>query len=152
MALQEDLLKIVQKAALDGTLTSTAVEYTKKLIDENQALQKQHEFDTNLIASLKKDVAAYSAGKLDVDAKLTAVIAREGAVTIREKEMTKLELQAANEKQRVEDHREMFRLVFRNLDVRRNVFVPVEAPRPTPTNSYPPSGIVTEHQQMERSE
>ena len=47
---------------------------------------------------------------------------RENDLEDREKEMLKLELTAQYEAERVADHKEMFGLVFRNLETRKNLF------------------------------
>jgi hypothetical protein len=77
----------------------------------------------------------------------------EAGVILREQAITKLEAEAKHQGERVKDHKEMFTIVFRNLEVRRNVFTP--SPGSPGVDQYGtalPAGYVDEHQQTEKTE
>lgn len=153
MALQDELLKLIQKASIEGTLTPAAVDYTKKLIEENASLTAKLDQHAQRISELTKQHGALADENRALTAAAADVAKREQAVATREKEITKLEMTAANEAKRVEDHKAMFSLVFRNLEMRRNVFTAVPA-TPASSGAYQTgsSAYVHEGPQTERSE
>lgn len=152
MALQDDLLKLVQKASIDGSLTPVAVEYTQKLIAENAALVSRRDTADAELAATKKALATAADNNANWASRLQELEKREAAVAAREKNMTRLELVAEHHQQRVADHKDMFALVFRNIQTRRNVFTGIAPAHPSPSNQYPAPGFVQENQQTELAE
>lgn len=137
--------RVLDKAGIDGTLTDNAAEYF------NDALKQNKEMKSKII-KLEGDVASRSERIKDVERENEQVLtqnnvwlARESELKTREEEMLKLELVAEYEAERVKDHKEMFKIVFKNLETRRNVFTPYTATPGDPPGSstqYPsPSGI-----------
>ena len=123
--MKDELEKIIQKAAIDGTLTESAAKQVQEALAENKALKED-------VESLKLDVSSYrnsSNSKAEeisqLEGKLSDWEKREADLADREKKMTELELSAAHHAQRVADHQTMFGQVFRNSEIRRNVFTPV---------------------------
>ncbi len=127
--LTEQLDKIIQKAALDGALTKEAVDQFHSLVKQCDAqaeeLRSLNKLNIELIDKRDKLV-------IDLDmAKTLNKVAAEAEIAMieREKFITKLELTAEFEKQRVTDHINMFTTVFRNSVLRREVMTPIEATR-----------------------
>ena len=127
--LTEQLDKIIQQAALDGTLTQKAVDQFHSIIVQNTALETE-------VASLETvlDERAKKIDRLEIDlgmAKTLNKVAAEAEIEMieREKNITTLELTAEHEKQRVKDHINMFTTVFRNSVLRKEVMTPLEANR-----------------------
>ncbi len=123
--LTDQLDKIIQKAALDGALTKEAVDQFHSLVKQCDAqaeeLRSQEKVNTKLIDErdkLKVDLGmAQTLNKVAAEAEI--------AMIEREKFITKLELTATHEKQRVADHINMFTTVFRNSVLRREVMTPL---------------------------
>ena len=146
--LQEQLEKCIQKAALDGALTKDAVTQFHGILDANEKLVKENDHQNKLIVEKNAAISEMNE-KLNQLLERTANMAeRERAVTDREKEITKLEMKAACEEQRVRDHKEMFTTVFRNLEVRRNVFTAVDPGQPDQYGTRQP-GYTEENNQKE---
>lgn len=125
--LTEQLDKIIQQAALDGTLTQKAVDQFHSIITQNAALETK-------VASLETVVEerGKKISKLEIDigiSKTLVELAAKAEVDMieREKNITTLELTANFQEQRVNDHKKMVELVFRNSVLRKEVM--------TPTNS-----------------
>lgn len=117
--------RIIDKAGIDGALTEEAIKVfnnliakTKSLKIELKELKTTHdELDTKYLDQGSKLAKAQT--------ELRAFNDREDELEKREESMLRLELIAQYEKERVDDHKEMFSLVFKNLEVRRTVFTPV---------------------------
>ena len=147
-----ELDRLIQKAALDGALTEDAVAQFHAVLLENGALKESLEGKERFEIERNRTME-----KLETDLRiaqgLNEVAAKaEVAMIEREQNITTLELNAKHEAKRVEDHKEMFDKVFRNLEVRRNVFV---APVPGGVDQYGNRGaseFPTEHQQAEKTE
>ena len=124
---EQDIKKLLQKAAIDGTLTQEAVKFVDEVIEKSKTLEstltkttqdlsdkiKERDELTKIISQLSKQLQLYKD--------------REVELLKREKAMTTLELTAKHESQRVNDPAIMFDKVFRNIETRRNVFTPVAA-------------------------
>ena len=123
--LLDTINKAIQKAALDGALTEKAVEEFNGLIKANKELVEETKVKTSQIKSLQDQLNDERSEHGIVKAKLQEYIDRETDLCEREDKMLELQLTAEYERERVNDHKEMFRLVFRNIETRRNVFTAV---------------------------
>ena len=127
--LTDQLDKIIQKAALDGALTSDAVAQFHSLVKQCESQAEELRSLNKLNAELK-DKREKLTGQLEIAKKLNQLAAEaEVAMIEREKQITTLELTAVHMKQRVTDHINMFTTVFRNSVLRREVMTPIEATR-----------------------
>ena len=148
----DKLNAIIQEASLDGTLSKRAIDLFHGILKENEDFKTQLEANVDKI---KADALMIDGLKIDLDiAKGLNKVAMEAEMAMieREKHMTTLELTAKHHEQRVVDHQFMFTQVFRNLEMRRNVFV---APVPGAPDQYGNRGadsFPTEHQQTEKTE
>lgn len=125
--LTEQLDKMIQQAALDGALTTKAVDQFHSLVhqcdEQAEELRSLTKVKTELID--QRDQL-----KIDLGLSKTLVeLAAKAEVEMieREKNITTLELTAQHHEQRVVDHQFMFTTVFRNSVLRKEVM--------TPTNS-----------------
>ncbi len=125
--LTDQLDKIIQKAALDGALTNEAVAQFHTLVKERDALKDANdEWERNdKVMTKERDKLREQRDNMQKQILLHAK--RESDLETREKEMQRLELLAEYEKKRVEDHQEMFRIVFRNAIIRKEVMTPNES-------------------------
>jgi len=140
----DQIQKIIQKAGIDGTLTEEAVGFFNKTIEKLKSLKVELEESKRIYESLNKNFNGKCEQLEKVTAALKAYNDREDELETREKEMLKLELTAQYERERVDDHKEMFNVVFRNIEVRRGVFTPYAATPGDPGmgTQYPaPSGV-----------
>ena len=116
-----ELDRLIQKAAIDGALTKDAVDMFHSVLEQNEELANDILTKSTTIVKMEKDVQELTS-KLSIAQGLNKVAAEmEAAIINREQKMTELELTAKNEKQRVEDHQNMFGLVFRNAVLRNTV-------------------------------
>lgn len=121
----EQLDNMIQKAALDGALTQDAVRHFHELVEANGTLTEE------LRDTEKERIRLVTeCEKLREDLKVTRGLVKmameaEVAMIERELKMTTLELTAKHEAKRVEDHKEMVKLIFRNTTVRKEVITPI---------------------------
>ncbi len=127
--LTDQLDKIIRKAALDGALTEDAVAQFHSLVTqcESQAeeLRSLNKLNNELIDKRDKLTIELTQSKTLNEIAVKA----ELEMIERELKMTTLELTATHEKQRVQDHINMFTTVFRNSVLRKEVMTPLEATR-----------------------
>jgi seryl-tRNA synthetase len=124
--LLQELERVVKKAAIDGVLTEEASNQIKQTIEENKSLNTK-------VKSIKDQLKESEAKRNDQDSKLNVLRNkvqeynnRETELCDREDKMTQIELEAQYERERVQDHKDMMALIFRNIETRRNVFTPYE--------------------------
>ncbi len=123
--LTDQLDKIIQKAALDGALTKDAVDQFHAIITQNTALETKVASLEVVVEERRKKISG-----LEIDVALSKSLVELAAkaeveMIEREKFITKLELTATHEKQRVADHINMFQTVFRNSVIRKGVMTPL---------------------------
>ena len=127
--LTDQLDKLIQKAALDGALTSEAVAQFHSLVKQCES-QAEELRSLNKLNNDLKDKRDKLTTDLQMAKKLNEIaVTAELEMIEREKKMTTLELTAEHEQRRVKDHKEMFTTVFRNSVLRKEVLTPVEATR-----------------------
>lgn len=125
--LTEDLDRLIQKAALDGALTQKAVDMFHTVLGENKEITDKCvklEQTQNRMEKEKKELDALLA---QTSLKLGDYQTRERELVERETKITVLEMQAKYELARVEDHKEMFKVVFRNSVLRKEVMTPASS-------------------------
>jgi hypothetical protein len=148
----QEIEKTVQQAAINGTLTKEAVDMFHGILEENAELTEKNESQRKQLSSVRDDLGNANRDLGIANGLVQVAAEAEMAMAEREQKMTVLEMQAKYELARVEDHKEMFKVVFRNLEMRRNVFV---APVPGSPDQYGNRGAdsyPTEHQQKESQE
>ena len=128
--LTEQLDKIIQQAALDGTLTQKAVDQFHSIITQNAALETKVASLEVVVEERRKKISG-----LEIDVALSKTLVEVAAkaeveMIEREKKMTELELRAEYQLVRVNDHKEMFKTVFRNSVLRKEVMTPTHPSAP----------------------
>lgn len=147
----QEIEKCIQKAALDGVLTTTAIEQYHAILEANEKLVGENKHQNELIVKKNEELSTLKERVNKYVEKEGAFNDREHEVKEREVHMTKLELTATHHYQRVEDHKAMFSQVFRNMEVRRNVFTAVDPGKPDQYGSRI-SGHTEENNQTEKTE
>lgn len=145
----EELEKIIKKAAIDGTLTESAVKEFDAILKENQELKSHAEVSRQEVAEYVEKLKKANSEKDLLRSRSEGVKERETRIAEREKNMVKLELEAEHQAQRVEDHIRIFSQVFRNTETRRTIFTPVPAAQISDTGVVGPSGFVQQNVQTE---
>ena len=148
--LTEQLDKIIQQAALDGALTQKAVDQFHSIITHNAALETKV---TALEETVEDRGKKISTLELDLGmAKTLNKVAAEAEIVMieREQKMTTLELTANFQEQRVNDHKKMVELIFRNSVIRKGVMTPTHPSAPdqygTRQEGYPQQDTVEEEE------
>jgi len=119
--LNEELGKLIQKAAIDGTLSKSAVEQFTAVLEDNRHLaERVNRLD---FESKKKGVelTQKTARLSHAEERLKEVDDREKAVAERESEAEVLAMSLKYEQKRVEDHKSMVGLIFRNTVLKKQV-------------------------------
>jgi len=124
MSIEEELGKMIQKAAIDGTLNEKAVEHYNAIIAENKALH-------TALDEKREDYRQADQERMNLRSALTAVQESVDGFEQREKELAEKESAAEvlamtvkYEQKRVEDHKEMVGLIFRNTLLKRQAMTP----------------------------
>ena len=148
--LTEQLDKIIQQAALDGALTQKAVDQFHTVLAENTALETKVASLEVVVEERRKKISG-----LEIDIALSKSLVELAAkaeveMIEREKNMTKLELTANFQEQRVNDHKKMVELIFRNSVIRKGVMTPTHPSAPdqygTRQEGYPQQDTVEEEE------
>lgn len=117
--------EIIQAAALDGTLTRSAIAQFEELITENTTLVDHNQELEAALDVRKTDLIALEKRVARQNDDLSIYEKRLATIDEREQKMTTLELTAKHESKRVEDHKAMVELIFRNSILRREVMTPL---------------------------
>jgi len=120
-----DIEKAVQTAAINGTLTKDAVDMFHGILTENKEQKEELSKVNSHLAECKKERDGLSRKVSDMSTKLGAYEVREVELASRESQHEVLQMTVKYEQKRVEDHKEMVRLVFRNTTVRKEVMTPL---------------------------
>jgi uncharacterized protein (DUF3084 family) len=147
--LTDGLDKLIQKAALDGALTPEAVAQFHSLVTQCDAqageLRELQKVNTDIVEKrdeLSRKVKIMLDDANELSTRAAAIEADED-----EHRNRKVQLECAN--LRVTDHQEMFRVVFRNAVVRREVVTPGSASFDqynTKTDNFPDKTPVEEEE------
>lgn len=147
--LTDQLDKLIQKAALDGALTQDAVSQFHSLV-------KQCDAQAEELRELNKVNSATIKSRDELSRKLKIMLddanelsTRGAAIEADEDEHRnrKVQLECAN--LRVTDHQEMFRVVFRNAVIKREIVTPGSASYDqynTKTDNFPDKTPIEEEQ------
>lgn len=135
MNISKQIESLLVDEKLDALLTASALKKISEMAESVSKLEADLEAKTGKIEAQRIEANKRS-GQFDV-LHAEVVSLREGVadVELREKKITILECAAKHESQRVEDHQTMFKLVFRNVEVRKQVLENGTLPVPDP-NGY----------------
>lgn len=150
--LTDTLEKVIQQAALDGALTADAVSQFHSLVVERNALKDANEEWEETDEKHKKDLEKITTQRDNMQQQILLHVERESELEERETQVTRLEIEKECAEIRVEDHVKMFELVFRNLEVRRNVFPVQPATHINDQGIHGSGGMVEERAQTEKTE
>ena len=138
--LAKDLEKIILKAGIDGALTEEAVNQFHSLVKERDALKTSLAHEEKVRKEEADKAMRYHEQLAAANEMLSNWATREEELKDRESKVTELEIRKECAETRVADHQEMFRIVFRNAIVRKEVMTPLEAGEPNQYNSCPSGG------------
>lgn len=117
----QEIQNTIEKAAIDGALTKDAVKQFNGLIEETEELTREYQRQTKVCERLEDQVKGLTT-ELSMAHGLNKIAAEmEAHIIEREQHMTKLELEAKHQADRVADHQNMFGLVFRNAVLRNTI-------------------------------
>ncbi len=150
--LTEKLEKVIQQAALDGALTEDAVAQFHSLVKERNALKDANVEWEETDKKSKKAHEALNTSLSQVNTQLSDYQTRERELVERETKVTRLEIERECADIRVKDHINMVELVFRNLEVRRNVFPVSPAAHISESGIHGMGGMIEEKSQVEKTE
>lgn len=140
--LNEELMKSIRVAAINGVLTNEAADQVKEVMDDNKRLKNRiKKLEEELHESVSSCIA-YKAEISKLEEKECSIKGREQIVRVKENDIIRMECELSGAKERVRDHKEMFGLVFRNIEIRRNVMTGVHGNAQT-------YGFVDERKQTE---
>jgi len=142
----------IQKAAIDGALSEAAVEQFHSVIQKCDDLTDKCVKLERTNEDLKKSRDELNTSFNQTSSTLSDYQTRERELVERETKNLELKLKAEHESKRVEDHKDMVKLVFRNLEVRRNVFPVSPAQHINDQGITAPGGYVEEKEQTEKTE
>jgi uncharacterized protein (DUF3084 family) len=127
MNYQQDINNIIEKALTEKTFTLEIIDEIKKLRELPEKLEQA----SVQIDSLLKERAELQALNSTLSSQKSNVEEREKAVALKERELEIKEIKSTFAETRLNDYKSMFDLVFRNTQVRENIYksgtVPVES-------------------------
>ena len=136
----QQLEKIILKAGIDGALTEDAVAQFNALVKERDALKTSLAHEEKVRKEEADKAMRYHEQLAAANEMLSNWATREEELKDRESKVTELEIRKECSDLRVADHQEMFRIVFRNAIVRKEVMTPIDAAEPNQYNSCPSGG------------
>lgn len=142
MSVASELEKVILKAAIDGTFSQEAVEQYRAVMTENSELKAANESQKKQLSSLRDDLGVLNNRSEVMRNELEGYKAREKELQDRESQAEVLEMTVKYEQKRVEDHRSMVGLIFRNTKLRSQAMTPgfpgfVDAAGMTQYPNYP---------------
>lgn len=150
--LTEDLDRLIQKAALDGALTQKAVDMFHTVLKENEDIRKDLEKQNKDLGRMQKERDELNTSFNQTSTQLSDYQTRERELVERETKITRLEIERNCADLRVKDHVHMVELIFRNLEVRRNVFPVSPSTHVTESGMHGMGGMIEEREQTEKTE
>lgn len=118
---------IIQAAAIDGTLTQSAISQFNTLVEDYEELHDKYKVQLKGNEAVKKDRDEIRKERDSAVAECNDYIKRDADLCEREAKMTEMEVREECTKLRIADHQEMFRVVFRNAVIKRDVVTPGSA-------------------------
>jgi len=147
--LTEQLDTMIQKAALDGALTQDAVAQFHSLVQQCDAqaeeLRSMNKINVELVDKCEKTKEKLTIMLSDANELST----RAAAIEVGEDEHRDRKVRLECAELRVKDHQEMFRVVFRNAVIKRDVVTPGSASFDqynTKTDNFPDKTPVEEEE------
>jgi hypothetical protein len=119
--LNEELGKLIQKAAIDGTLSKSAVEQFNGLLVDNENLRKDVAVKVERIQGLEEQVKSLTEQNHNYAEIQNGVAEREKACADKEREHADRKVKLECAELRVADHQNMVGLIFRNSVLRKSV-------------------------------
>ena len=132
--------KAIQKAALDGALTEDAIEQFHGIIAENGELRALRKSQTQEIVKLKDVLEKVQQERDDARQVRDVLIAKEQDMNEKLAQHEVLEMSLKYEQKRVDDHKSMVGLIFRNAVIKKGVMTAIDAAEPNQYNSCPSGG------------
>lgn len=119
--LTRELSKAIQKAAIDGTLSESAARQFEDTLVENRSLTEDNNKCGDRIDELEAELSARVIRCDKAETCLQEWMGREQDLLSRESQAEVLSMSVEYEKKRVEDHKTMVGLVFRNTLLKKQV-------------------------------
>jgi len=141
MSIEEELGKMIQKAAIDGVLNEKAVEHYSSILKENAGLTTVLNKKMEECERVSKERNQANKMFQETHERLAEYLNREEELAERESAAEVLQMTVKYEQKRVEDHKEMVGLIFRNTMLKKQVMTPLEPGQANKYNSCPPSGF-----------
>ena len=114
--------ELIQEQAASGVFTADVIKQMHAISEESIALKKSNDEIRLLVDGANKMNDTLLADNNKLTDQVAAFRKREKELGDRERKMTVLELTAEHEAKRVQDHINMVGLVFRNTEVRKEMY------------------------------
>lgn len=122
--LAKDLEKLILRAGIDGALTEDAVAQFHALVKQRDALDADNKRLDDANTELSERITSVTEMYNDRQSQLQGWATRESEIKDREEKCLRLELEAEYNLKRVEDHKSMVSLVFRNSVLKKQIVTP----------------------------
>lgn len=150
--LNMELTKLISKAAIDGTLSESAVKRFTEVLAANKTLTETlRETERRRIDSAK-DADRFSKDNQKLRDELAGYREREKELSDKESQAEVLAMTVKYEQKRVDDHKEMVGLIFRNAVLKKGVMTPLLPGEPNQYNSCPSGGFAQKDEVEETTE
>lgn len=136
-----DIQELILKAAGDKIFTADALERMQAIARESIKLETELEEERKDHADLKVDHGILLARQAKFDEKKKGLDVREDLLSEREKGADLLKAAVESESMRVQDHKEMVGLIFRNAEFKRSMFGSTAPHWDDPTNYGSPKTV-----------
>lgn len=123
--LTDNLETLIQKAAIDGALTADAVAQFHSLVKERDALKTDNRRLDDLNTELEEKVNHFNQRVTAAETCAQEWAGREQDLMDREGKCTELEIRKECAETRVDDHKNMIGLIFRNAVLKKGVMTPL---------------------------
>ena len=125
--LNVELTKLISKAAIDGTLSESAVKQFTGVLEENKDLIHDIEVQNKDLGETQGRMIRAEERVKMLEAECETWAGKEQDLLDRESQAEVLAMTVKYEQKRVEDHKSMVGLIFRNTLLRNQVVVPGHA-------------------------
>lgn len=146
--LLQEIEKQIDKAAIDGTLSKEAAKLFHETIEANEKLHEKLAKETATVIQYRDQIDELRKDSMGLRDAILGWEDRERLLIERETKMTELEMKAANEAQRVQDHKDMFSIVFKPASFRESIW----RSRDIVSDGYPTGSQASENGTVEREE
>jgi len=121
MRIEEDIKKLVEGLAIEGTLTASAISVMNEITEKASRVEAENEVLNEKNKQLKADGLIYADKILVLHQEIKDLAKKSNDVIEREKAITILEMTAELQESRVEDHKEMVKLIFKSPVYQKNI-------------------------------